>query len=232
MFVVSGKESRCRRRPVDGMVPSLARDSGKEIENGQRLRPRRVIDVRLGLNDGPVTGHDEAGRQRQRPGCVVVESFEIDAKPQVHLPQILRQGKDQPELCGKAIARVAEEGKGQVEPFDDLLGIFFKLRRNSEECGPGLLDAAGNLLQSLQLRIAIRSPHAAVEADDQRPPSQQFVRADRSSLFVPEGEHRRRLATLEHAIKNAGTAQVIGRPGHDGSSLRRYSRRRFFLQYR
>lgn len=76
---------------------------------------------------------------------------------------------DKPELARKLIARVAENMKCKVFGFYQSPAVFCNLGRNGNQiCAQGV-ELSYIILQSLQLKIAIWSPTAAVKGEDHEP---------------------------------------------------------------
>src|SRR5258707_5141798 len=73
---------------------------------------------------------------------------------------------------------------------------------------------------------AIGSPRSSEERQYHRPAGKQRRRRYASAVVPHELEGGRRLADLDDAVEDAGTAQILGRAVHDRSLVGRDTRRR------
>ncbi len=76
---------------------------------------------------------------------------------------------NKPELARKLIARIAENVKCKVFGFYQSAAVFYDLGRNGDQVCPQGVELSDITLQSLQLKIAIWSPAAAVKGEDHEP---------------------------------------------------------------
>jgi hypothetical protein len=120
----------------------------------------------------------------------------------IDLLQVVRQLKDQPELARHFIVPVVEHRERKLLEPDELSCVLRKLGRNSHERTSGRLDVGQCTLQSCQLRTAVGSPLAAIEADHQGTASQHLLRADGVAVRVGKAELRRGLPDAQSAVRN------------------------------
>ena len=78
----------------------------------------------------------------------------------------------------------------------ELAAVLGRLRRNRDQVATRAQDLVVCLIQSFQLRIAIRSPPATIERQDHRSARYQGLEADHLPVGVLEFEVGRRLADL------------------------------------
>jgi hypothetical protein len=76
---------------------------------------------------------------------------------------------DQPELSRNLIARIAKNLKCQLLGFYQRTVVFCDLGGNGNQIGPQGVELSDVTLQSLQLKVAIRSPTTAVKDEDHKP---------------------------------------------------------------
>lgn len=82
---------------------------------------------------------------------------------------------NQAEASGQDVARIKQQGEAQSVFLAHLLGIAGEHGGNGDQLSSGILDLRQGGLQSVQLRVAERSPEAAKKVDDQRPAVQQLL---------------------------------------------------------
>lgn len=76
---------------------------------------------------------------------------------------------NKPELARKLVARIAENVKCEVFCFYQGAAVFCDLGRNGNQISPQGVELGYIALQSLQLKIAIGSPAAAIKGEDHEP---------------------------------------------------------------
>lgn len=118
--------------------------------------------------DPAVLGYDVAGRHRQLPGIIAVVPLEVNSKGAVNLAQFFRQRENQAEFPGQRIVLVEQNRDRQVEFLDLLPGKLGSNGGDGQQGGAAFENCRVDRLQSFQLRVAIRSPGAPVEAQNQR----------------------------------------------------------------
>ena len=96
--------------------------------------------------------------------------------------------------------------------FGDLFRVFGKLRRYRHELCTVRDNLFMNSLQSLQLGVAVWSPDAPVETDNQGPLAQQGFGADLVFMFIGQAELRQLLPRLQDLFHDPGG-------GHGGGGL-------------
>lgn len=128
----------------------------------------RVVGIRVDAADhAPRVDHD-AGRERELPGIVAVVGGEVDAEAAVDVTQVVGQCEGQPEAACPGVAGIAEDGELEMMTILDLGVLRGDRGRDRDQVGSERAELAEVLLQSIQLRVAVRSPEAAVDGDDER----------------------------------------------------------------
>jgi hypothetical protein len=89
-----------------------------------------------------------------------------------------------------------------------LSAVGRRLRRDRYQVSAPHGDVGKRLLQRLQFEIAVGTPDAAIERDDQRTPGEQVARGDLLALGIRQREFRRDVAGLFGALGLAGFDQL------------------------
>ncbi len=95
------------------------------------------------------------------------------------------------------------------------------MRRNSDEGRSQLFDVARNAFQSYQLQIAVRSPHTAIDAQDELSSREEIRRADQRSVHVRKLELRERFSFTEYFRGEIGIDEPLGCGIHNRHNLLR-----------
>ncbi len=125
-----------------------------------------MIDTDVGIKDHTIFADEVAGRHRQSPARVSVMAFEIDSEGEINFSQSVGNGEDQSKLFSNGVVLVAENRDGQIVLFDDLASKLGSRWRDCQQGGAKINNGIVDRLQSLQLRIAIRSPGPSVKVED------------------------------------------------------------------
>ena len=128
-----------------------------------RFGPYPVIRVCFCVSYNRIAVNNESSRQGQRPRVICIVTRQVDAEPQINASQIFGHGMHQAELSGHLIARIPENLKCQFFGFFQGAAEFVDLGRYGDKICPQGSKLLNMILQSLQLKIAIRSPASAVD---------------------------------------------------------------------
>lgn len=91
---------------------------------------------------------------------------------------------------------VKENLEIQFRAGDQFLIVVTSLRRDSDKCCTEFLEFRDRGIESFQLEIAIRSPHATEKRDYQWPRLKQCLRVDNVSVGVWQAKARHRIASI------------------------------------
>ncbi len=72
------------------------------------------------------------------------------------------------EAAGERVALVTQDRERELARRDQLATLLLRLRRDGDEARAGGLDPVLDLVQSFQLRVAVRSPVATKQRHDER----------------------------------------------------------------
>ena len=98
--------------------------------------------------------------------------------------------------------------------------MFGQLWRNDDQGCTQILQARDDPLESVQLRVAVRSPLATEKIQDQCAIHHQAFRFDQLRPSVAKGKVRNRVADPDNAVHDARRPQVLGGAVHDCSFVR------------
>jgi hypothetical protein len=111
--------------------------------------------------------------------------------------------EDEAELAGDAIFRIAEQIERDAVFLLAVAKIGLSLRRNGDERCSQRIELRFCGFQSCQLQVAVGSPDAAIEIDDERSAREQLPQAATLALRVQESEFRRAGSRFHNALCNA-----------------------------
>jgi hypothetical protein len=97
--------------------------------------------------------------------------------------------------------------------------VFGQLRRDCDRCRTQGFYFVGSFLQSIQLRIAIRSPASAEDGENDGSHRQQVRRLHHPAAGIGQAETRKTAADSGSAIQYSRGSQVRRGLTHDGSFL-------------
>jgi hypothetical protein len=121
--------------------------------------------MHLGFFDDPISINQKPSGHRQSPRVVSIEPWKIKPETDIQFLESFRYGEGQIELFGILIVFILQYRKKEPMFFHDLFRVLVLLRRNDDDRTSQFPYLAIDFLQSLQLRIAIRSPYTSIKTD-------------------------------------------------------------------
>lgn len=188
--------------------------------------PAGVVGIAPRVSDHTLPVDDVARRDRQRPARVSVAFGEIDVELEVEFLEIVGKGPTEAVGGRDLESGIAENLETEFPFFDERAALFGYLRRDGDEGGAGRLELTTNLVQSIQLRVAVGSPIATKEGENHRTVHAQRREARGAAVGIDKGEVRRPVTLAEDAVDDAGVSKILG----DAVKDLDHRRRRFLLK--
>src|SRR5712691_1338079 len=185
----------------------------------RRLRPSRVVGIGVRRANDTLAVDHEAGGDGQAPCAVAIASGQVDAELLIDGLKIGGQREGETVGLRSLVAEVAQHLERERLRLFRLACGARHLGRDDHQAGPGGGDLVQGLLQSLQLCVAVRSPAAAIEGQDDGPAREQRLQAHLLAGRVGKAEVRRRLAHLGHAGLGSRGPKLLDASLHDRPSL-------------
>lgn len=213
----SGCEPRCEESSKNAERTSTQRT--QDFEGLFRFGPDGVVRVGGHVADDPPRVDNDPRGEGQLPRVVAVEVGEDDPEVGVDFAQVFGQALNDGELPGISVAEVAQQGEIELVLAFGFVVLFRKLGRDRHEFGAEVGHRAIMLLQSIQLHVAVRSPDAAVEGDDQRSFFEEPVGVHGPPVGAGQFEGGERRARRRDARQDVRGAEFLGSAAHDGFRL-------------
>jgi hypothetical protein len=117
--------------------------------------------------------------------------------------------------CGRLYLTAAgKDRERELVVARRLAAVRRRLRRHRHQLGAERLHAGQRLLQRLQVQVAVRAPHAAVEGQHQRAARQQLGGRPGAAVGVVQREGGRLVAGLQRAAGGARGDELPGGAVH------------------
>lgn len=175
-----------------------------------RLWSSGVVGIGAGIPDDALLVDDVGGRQGQGPTVLTIAYRQIDAELEVDFLEINRQAETQPQGCTHVVAGIVQDFKVQLQLFDQGAAPLGQLRGDSYQIRSGIDDLIVDLVQSLQLCIAVGSPITPKESQNRWAFCTKGLQTDRCPAAVLECEIRGISAHANDMIEHARFSEFGG----------------------
>ena len=145
-----------------------------------------VVGIYCGIADEAVINDEVARRHGELPGIHAVSFGHIEAKFKVKIRQLLWEAMGEAELVRKNEIFIVHEGKGKTMLLSHLAAVLRQLRAEDDELATLLKNLRVDMLQSIQLCDAVRSPEAAEEVENNGAIANELRRAGRISFSIEQ----------------------------------------------
>ena len=108
-------------------------------------------------------------RYRQLPFVISVGLSNVDPEFAVHFFQVVWEAVNQIQRTGELVVFIEQNIELKVSAGNQLLVLLRCLRSNSNQSGRNFTQLFYYAVKSIQLYIAVRSPHAAEKRNNQWP---------------------------------------------------------------
>src|SRR6516165_1615566 len=163
--------------------PAFSRHVGflQEHKDFFRVGSIAVIGIRVSVDDRAISANDVSGGNGQRPFIGPVRRRNVSSEFLIGALQFVAESVHKAEGSADLLSDVAEHFKAQRVFLSSRKSIVRLFRTDSNKRRAGGRYVRKNLLKRLKLKIAIRTPAAAIECHDDSSASAAF----RRQLFCP-----------------------------------------------
>src|SRR5437899_284297 len=187
----------------------LADHLGHRLQDLAWLSPGGVVGVHIDPSDDAVRVGDDDGRHGQSGGPVRVDLGQVQAQLQLGSAGAVAGRRQDAELPGDLVARIGQDGEGQLLRLLRGQGSVWRLRADGDQADAPLGQRGNQLrLVGAEGDVAVGAPGAAVEHDDGGLAAQVLGERGRLAADVEQFRVRQLAAGPCHAGRVAGCGQV------------------------